>query len=68
MSHRSIDFPDVTLAGWTPTDDQWAAVIAVLAGAAGVVVLLASVRKARKLVLGIALAVASVLIWAWLRR
>jgi uncharacterized membrane protein YsdA (DUF1294 family) len=68
VSLRSIDFPAVTILGWTPTDDQWVAAIAVVAGAAGALVLMAGVRKTRKLVFGIVLGLAVVLVWSWLRR
>jgi uncharacterized membrane protein YsdA (DUF1294 family) len=68
VSLRAIDFPAVTILGWTPTDDQWVAAIAVVAGAAGALMLMAGVRKTRKLAFGIVLALAVMLVWTWLRR
>jgi hypothetical protein len=64
---RSVDFPDVVIWGWAPTDDQWIAAIAVLAGVAGVVLLMSAFRKARRVILGFAIAIVIALMWTRLR-
>lgn len=65
---RDVDYPDVTLLGWTPTDDQWTAAAAVAIGAlaAGLVMILW--RRARRAVLAAALAIAVTLAWWFLVR
>jgi hypothetical protein len=64
VSRRAIDFPDVTVLGWTPSDQQWTALVAVVAGAAAAVLFLAVWRKARRAVLGALITGAVVFIWA----
>jgi hypothetical protein len=51
LSPHLIDFPDVTVGGFTPTDDQWTAALAVGVGVLGTILLLAFWRRARKAVL-----------------
>jgi len=64
VSLPAVDFPDVTVLGWTPTDQQWTAFVAVLVGAAAAVVFLSVMRKARKVVLGAVLTAVVVFVWA----
>jgi hypothetical protein len=64
VSLLAVDFPDITVLGWTPTDQQWTAVIAVLAGAAAAVVFLTLWRKTRRAVLGAVVVAIAVFVWA----
>lgn len=64
MRLPQVDYPDITILGWTPTHDQWTAGTAVLAGALAAVVLLALVRKTRKLVFAAVLTGIAVFVWA----
>lgn len=65
MSPFTLDYPDVTIWGWTPTDDQWTAGVAVLAGAAAALLLLTFVRKTRRFVL--AATVTGIAVFVWVR-
>ena len=59
------DVPDLTIGGWTPTQGQWTAAIAVTAGILGTLLLMALGRRARKaLVVGVISITAAVL---WIR-
>jgi hypothetical protein len=64
VSVPAIDFPDVTVLGWAPTDEQWTAFLAVLVGAAAAVLFLSIWRKARKALLGAVLTAIVVFVWA----
>jgi hypothetical protein len=64
VRHPAIDFPDVTVLGWTPTDEQWTALLAVLAGAAAALLFMALWRKARRALIAAAITAAVVYVWA----
>jgi hypothetical protein len=61
---RGVDFPDVTILWFTPTDQQWTAFVAILTGAAAATVFLALWRKVRRVVLGAVIAAVVVFVWA----
>jgi hypothetical protein len=64
----TLDYPDLTLLGWTPTDDQWTAAVAVVIGAAGAGLVMILSRRARRAVLAGAVALAVCLAWWFLLR
>jgi hypothetical protein len=59
----ALDPPDLTILGWTPTDDQWTAAVAVAIGAIAAVLLMAMWRRARKAVIAATLAVVLFVVW-----
>ncbi|MCX6431504.1 MAG: hypothetical protein NTX29_01520 [Actinobacteria bacterium] len=57
------DVPDLTIGGWTPTQGQWTAAIAVAAGILGTLLLIALGRRARKaLVIGV-ISITAAVVW-----
>jgi hypothetical protein len=59
------DVPDITIGGWTPTQGQWTAAIAVAAGVLGTLLLISLGRRALKvLIIGVISITAAVL---WIR-
>ncbi len=59
------DVPDITIGGWTPTQGQWTAALAVAAGVLGTLLLISLGRRARKvLVVGVVSITAAV---RWIR-
>jgi len=61
-----METPDITLAWWTLTDEQFTAALAILAGIFGVVMLNGLARRASRVVIGTALSacVAAACWWA----
>ena len=64
MIPRVADVPDVTILGWTPSDQQWTALLAVLAGVAAALLFLTLWRKARRALIGALITAAAVFVWA----
>jgi hypothetical protein len=58
-----LDFPDVTIGGFTPTDGQWTAATAVAVGVVGTLLLIAIWRRARKAFLVGLVTVAAAAAW-----
>jgi hypothetical protein len=58
-----IDFPDVTVGGWTPTDAQWTAATAVTVGALAALLLMLAWRRTRKAVLALVISVTLLFLW-----
>jgi hypothetical protein len=60
-----IDFPDISIGGFTPTDGQWTAATAVAVGIVGMLLLIAIWRRARMaFLLGLVTVAAAA---AWIR-
>lgn len=64
MNVRHLDFPEISILGWTLTEQQWTAAVAVAAGALAAVVFLLLWRKARRALLGALIVAVAVFVWA----
>ena len=62
---RMVDEPAVTILGWSPSQEQTAVALALIAGATGAIVLMLLWRRARKAILLAATTIA--LLIAWIR-
>ena len=63
-----MDAPDLSLAGWTLTDEQFTAAVAVLGGILGVVMLNALARRATRVAIGLAMGGLVTAAWWWAAR
>jgi len=59
----SVDFPDLTILGWTPTHDQWVTATAVMVGAVIALLAMTLWRRARKAVLVAVVTAALLALW-----
>ncbi len=59
----TVDFPDVTILGWTPTHDQWVTATAVVVGAVVALLAMTLWRRTRKAVLVAVVAAALLAVW-----
>lgn len=60
-----MDTPDLSWAGWTLTDEQFQAGLAVIAGILGVAVLAALARRASRVAVGLLISVIGAAAWWW---
>ena len=59
----TIDYPDLTILGWTPTHDQWVTGTAIVVGAAAALLAMALWRRTRKAVVMAVLAAVLLVVW-----
>lgn len=58
-----VDFPDLTILGWTPTHDQWVTATAVMVGAVIALLAMTLWRRTRKAVLVAVVTAALLALW-----
>ena len=58
-----VDFPDITIGGFTPTEDQWTAATALAVGIVGTLLVLALWRRARKAALAGVVSIVAAVLW-----
>jgi hypothetical protein len=63
-----MNAPDLSIAGWTLTDEQFTAAVAILGGILGVVIINALTRRAARVAIGLAISGLVTAAWWWAAR